>query len=175
MLQRLCPPVKFIWIRRIELHIKALATPYSEHHSYFLTEDHLEAYVRVAKLCRQHPDIEVKYIFNSFTWNRRYHLGPESRGFVNQGIVLLKALRNVNVRYLNPDSAASLELLRLGTALRGRWKAGGWYAPNLRFYPRQDELDEESFRLHAGTSYNGVVGGVEKWIEVTKSWVKDGF
>jgi hypothetical protein len=103
MLQRLCPPVKFIWIRRIELHIKALATPYSEHHSYFLTEDHLEAYVRVAKLCRQHPDIEVKYIFNSFTWNRRYHLGPESRGFVNQGIVLLKALRNVNVRYLNPD------------------------------------------------------------------------
>jgi len=174
-LERLCPPARFDWITCIELNIKALATPYSMHHRYFLENHHFDAYVRIARFCRQHPGIEVKYVLDSFTWHAAYHLGPESRGFINQGIVLLKALRNIDVSYLNPDPVAAQELLRIGSGLRGRRNKASWYAPNLRFYPNQYELDEDSFRVHAGRSYLGVGGGLERWIEVTKSWVKNGF
>lgn len=174
-LESLCPPASFDRITRIELHIKALATPYSMHHQYFLENHHLDAYARIARFCRQHPGIEVKYVLNSFTWHASYHLGPESRGFINQGIVLLKALRNIDVSYLNPDPVAAQELLEIGAGLRSRRNKTSWYAPNLRFYPNQHELDEDSFRVNAGKSYEGVVGGLEKWIEVTKSWVKNGF
>lgn len=36
-------------------------------------------------------------------------------------------------------------------------------------------LDEEAFRKHAGTDPINNEGGLEKWIEVAKAWVKDGF
>lgn len=63
----LCSRTKFLWIKNIELHIKALAMPGSEILRYFLTDRHLNAYVRAAHFCRQHPELDVKYVLNSFS------------------------------------------------------------------------------------------------------------
>jgi hypothetical protein len=148
--------------------------PYSRHLQYFLTSAHLDAYTRVARFCRANPQVTVKYILNSFTWWHNYHLAPESRGFINQGIVLHKALRNVDVGALNPGQAG--DLLEVGKASCGRRKRKGWDAPNLRFFPGQDEFLEGMFRDGArGVDFEGVEGGVERWIEVARRWAEEGF
>tara|TARA_R110002003_G_scaffold126_32_gene11731 strand:+ start:24488 stop:24937 length:450 start_codon:yes stop_codon:yes gene_type:complete len=148
--------------------------PYSRHLQYFLTSAHLDAYARVAKFCRANPQVTVKYVLNSFTWWYNYHLAPESRGFINQGIVLHKALRNVDVGALNPAQAG--HLLEVGGASCGRRKRKSWDAPNLRFFPGQDEFLEGMFRDGArGVDFEGVEGGVERWIEVARRWAEEGF
>ncbi|KAF2831192.1 hypothetical protein CC86DRAFT_430930 [Ophiobolus disseminans] len=171
---RLCSPAKFEWIKTIELQIKALVMSYKHHLRYFLTESHLNAYTRVAQFCRNNPHINVKYVFNSFTWWHNYHMAPESRGFINQGIILLKALRDVDASYLNPEDAE--DLLAYGEAQRDDRSVDSWAAPNLRFFPAQDEFDQRVFRGGArGVEFDGIEGGLEGWIEVAKIWAEDGF
>ncbi|KAH7079750.1 hypothetical protein FB567DRAFT_552146 [Paraphoma chrysanthemicola] len=170
----LCSPAKWSWIKSIELHIKALAMPYRMHLTYFLTEDHLDAYARVANFCRDNPNIQVKYILNSLYWGAGYHVGAGARGIINQGIVLHKALRDVDVSYLHPQEAA--DLLEYGAVLRRGKNVSLWYAPNLRFYPMQKKMDEMEFRRGRGSvNMDEVEGGMDKWIEVVNDWVKNGF
>lgn len=171
--ERLCSPTKFCWIEQVELHIKALAVPVSEILGHFSTNSHLDVYVRAARWCRQHPEVDVKYVLNAFSWQSCHQLG--SRGFIDQGIVLLKALRNIDVGYLESHPGAGQELVSCGERSRGRRKKESWYASNLKFYPSQSIFDEERFRSRAGTSATGVEGGVNKWVEVASSWTRDGF
>jgi hypothetical protein len=171
---RLCSPTKFAWVQTVELHIKALAMPYREHLSYFLKPHHIDAYIRVAQFCRKHPAISVKYILNSFTWLSAFHVARESQGFINQGIVLQKTLRNKNLSWLRPGMARYL--LEEGADLRGRRKVQSWFAENLKFFPRKEAFDEKTFRRGArGVTFEGVKGGVDTWIATAKEWCEDGF
>jgi hypothetical protein len=171
--KRLCSPAKFAWIQRIEVHTQALAMAYNEILLHFLMHDHVESYVRTAQFCRNHPKIEFKYVLNSFNWLTWSYLGPESCGFISQGIILLKALRNVDSSHLDPRHAS--RLLAYGARCRSRSKKESWYADNLKFYPRQDELDGDDFRRRAGRSAENVDGGVDTWVVAAKAWIEDGF
>jgi hypothetical protein len=167
-----CSPITFARIRCIDL--KAEGTPYSTANPYFLGDTDFEPYVCVARISRQHPEMQVKYIFDTFSWASWTCKEPGLLGFINDGIVLLKALRNINVGYLNPDYEEARELLLRGGRLRSRKKAASWFAPNLKFYCSQQELCEENFRRAAGRNYERVAGGLDTWIAVMKGWIKDG-
>jgi hypothetical protein len=171
--KRLWSPKYFAWVKRIELHIKALAMPLHKILRYFLTDDHFEAHVRAAQFYCSHPEIGFKYVLNSFDWLTWSHLGPESREFISQGIVFLKELRNMDVSYLDPWHA--YHLLAYGAHCRSRGKVASWYSDNLKFHPRQDELDEDDFKRRAGRSAENVDGGVGTWIAVARAWIEDGF
>lgn len=171
---RLCSLTKFAWLTTVELHIKALAIPYYEHLSYFLKPHHMNAYARVAQFCRKHPAISVKYILNSFTWLSAFHAAHESGGFINQGIVLQKTLRDRDVSWLNPKMARYL--LTMGTYFRGDRKEQSWFTSNLRLFPRQGAFDEKIFRRGAtGVRFEGIKGGIDTWITTVKDWLEKGF
>jgi hypothetical protein len=171
--ERLCLPEKFAWVWHIELNIEALVMPCSPYLGYFRTSDHLEVYMRVAKFCRKYLNITAKYVINSFSWHPCFHMAPESRGFINQGIVLRKALYNIDLGALNPRQA--IRLLDYGKDLRQGKKTTNWDATNMKFYPDQDKFNEQTFRRCAERSFDDIEGGLEKWIEVAKSWIEDGF
>ena len=86
----------------------------------------------------------------------------------------MKALRNIDAGYLNPEWAE--DLIAHGASLRSKRKMISWYAPNLKFFPAQDEFDERVFRAGArGVEFDGIEGGLERWIEVAKDWAENGF
>jgi hypothetical protein len=153
---------------------KALAMSYTQLYPYFLTQNHLQAYTRLAELCRNNPGIKVKYVFRTFSDFSRYHVGSASRGLMHQGIVLLKALRKIDVATL--DLSKEPELVCLGERPRRSRKVEDWYADNLRFFADPSPFDEEKFRANAGCGgLAGVKGGVDRWVEVEKDWKENGF
>jgi hypothetical protein len=68
-----------------------------------------------------------------------------------------------------------LHLLAYGAHCRSRRKVASWYADDLKFYPRQDALDEDDLRGRAGVGAENVDDGVETWIAVARAWIEDGF
>ena len=82
----MCTPTKFAWIKNITLDIKALTGPYAEQHWYMITLAHLQAYIRVAEVCRKNPAIFVEYVFRglggSSLLSRGWHrVDPSTKAF----------------------------------------------------------------------------------------------
>ncbi|KAF2036003.1 hypothetical protein EK21DRAFT_84382 [Setomelanomma holmii] len=74
-------------------------------------------------------------------------------------ILLHKALGKIYLGALHPEHADLL--LAISVEARSRRKKVSWYAPNLKFFPGQDEFREDMFRSGArGVEFAGIEGGV---------------
>jgi hypothetical protein len=151
--ERLCSAPEFAWIRNVHLHIKALGISYK---SILMLLFEFQT-LRCLHAGRGHVSHASTHVGEVRLEVIQFASVLPHRGFNNQDIVLLKALRDVDVGALDPQRR------RTCLSMRGKLRMERWMAPNLKIFASREEFNEETFRAQAkDVDFSKVKGGLER-------------
>ena len=129
----------------------------------------------VLDFCRAHPKAQITYRTSRIDPGRGYCHSPE--WLVRGGVIISDSLRGTDMgRHLR----WGLMYTTLVAEVRNGKHVGLINLPNLRFFPKKRFFEEKAFRrcanglLLMNPLSDYVEGGIDKWVEVVKTWYDQG-